>query len=222
MILPGAAGQQERHLLIDASGTTTANTSTLLLPEHKSRSFLTIMNIHASATMFIDFGSARAHATLTGAAITSITVDNAGQGFSLTPDVFLIGGGNGGNSSAPGVAAVGYPSPGDAAYAWSRTTDMSGQRPGKAHAVMTGSAPNMSIASIAIEDPGAGYAAAPLVLIRNNILDPFGVAIASATGGIILAANGGAWYVNGPVCFTDPISIFSTTNGAQYTAKYMP
>lgn len=221
MILPGAAGQQERHLLVDASGLTTTNASTLVLPEHKSRSFLTIMNIHASATMFIDFGSARAHATVSGGIITAITVDNAGQGFTLPPDVILIGGGNGGNSSAPGVAAIGYPAPGDAAYVASRYTDMSGKRPGKAHAVMTGSAPNRSVASIAIEDPGAGYAAAPLVLIRNNILDPFGVAIASATSGIMLAANGGAWYVNGPVCFTDPISVFSTTDAAQYTCKYM-
>lgn len=216
MKLVGSGGQQTHHPFYDASGTiTTGGTPQLLLPVAKSRSHLLIMNI-SDTDMYIEFGAARATATLTSGVITSFTVTNAGFGYTRPPNVNLLGGGNGGNSSFPGVGAPGYPAPGDAGYTSARYTDMSGKRPGKAHAVLSGS----TIGSIVIEDGGAGYAAAPMVYLENEMLDPFGAAIPSATSGILLSSAGGAYYVNGTVCPTDQISIFCATSAKAFCCKF--
>ena len=210
----GTAGQQRRDLVYDASGTiANGTTPQLLLPEAKSRSFLTIQNISDTA-MYLEFGSARATATLTSGVVTSCNVTNAGFGFTFAPDILFIGGGPYGQdgqygtniSQFVGVGQVGYPAPANAA---------------KAHCVMTGSAPNLSVASITVDNGGAGYVAAPYVFIHNKLADPNGCAIPSTTSGVYLAPFGGSMTFNGTVCPTDPCALYCATTGKAFICKYM-
>jgi hypothetical protein len=92
--------------------------------------------------------------------------------------------------------------------------------PATAHCVMTGSAPNMTISSISIDDPGAGYAYPPFVLLHNDELDPYGCSIPSTTNGILLAANGGSYTSNGTVCTTDQMALYCATTSAAFTCKF--
>lgn len=224
MHIPGTAGQQERDVLYDASGTITAGgTAQIVLPEHKSRSFLLIQNLHASAAMYVEFGGARATATLTGTAITSFTITNAGFNYTKPPIVLLLGGGNSGNSAYLGCGAPGYPSPGDPAYAVPTVTDMSSQRPARATAVLGASGIAGSlISSITVNDGGAGFQVAPLVFLQNSLQDPFGVAIPSAGVGMLIPAGGSNIWVNGTFCPTDAVSIFCATSAAPFCIKYAP
>jgi hypothetical protein len=220
MKLVGSRGQQLRDFLYDASGTIAeGGVAQLLLPEHKSRSFLFVQNLHASADMYIEFGAARATVTVSGGQIASFTVTNAGMLYTYPPDVQLIGGGNGGNSQILGVGAPGYPSPGDPGYTAAHS-NMTGQRPAKAHAVLSGSAGARTVTSFEIEDPGAGYVIAPMVLMTNNLLDPYGVAVPSVGVGMLLPAGGSNLWTNGTVCPTDAISIFCATIDAPFCCKY--
>lgn len=215
-LMPGMRGQQVRDHLYDASGViASGGTAQLLLPEAKSRSFLLIQNLDGSAVLNVEFGGARATATITNGAVTGFTITNAGQGYTDAPTVELQGGGTGGNSSFLGVGLPGYPAPGDPGYAWPRTTDMSAFKPAKVHATLSGGAVN----AIVIEDPGAGYVIAPFVKITNSLLDPYGVAIASATSGILLPANGGNLFMDRAVP-TDQISIFSAGT-PRFVCKWM-
>lgn len=200
------------HYIYDCSGSiTTGGTAQLVLPFMKGRASFEIVNISDTA-MYIGFGGPRAHATLTGTGISSISVDNAGFGYSIAPSVQLIGGGNTGwdmqNSTFLGCKEVGYPAPASV---------------GTAHCVMTGTAPNMSVSSIVVDSPGV-YATAPRVFIKNDRNDPFGAFLPSATspGSIILGATGGNYYRNHTTCFDDQISIVCATTGKVFSAYYMP
>jgi hypothetical protein len=153
---------------------------------------------------------------VSGGQVTSFSITNAGQGFTLAPDVELLGGGTGGNSTFLGEGAPGFPAPGDPGYAWPRTTDMHSFRPAKVHATLSGGAVN----AIVIEDPGAGYVIAPFVLITDNLLDPYGVAVASAASGIWLPSGGGNLFMDRAVP-TDPISIFGGTTSQAFTCRFM-
>lgn len=217
MQLPGSRGQQERDWLYDSSGTiAVGGTPQLLLPEHKSRSFLFIQNMSASADMYVEFGGARATCAITNGQVTSFSITNAGFNYTYPPIVRLLGGGNSGNSAYLGVGAPGYPAPGDPAYVAARYQDMSTQKPARATAVLSGAAVN----SITIDDPGAGYQVAPMVLLMNDLRDPFGVAIASATQGMWLPPGGSNTWVNGTFCPTAPVSIFSATGAARFCCKW--
>jgi len=210
----GTAGQQRRDLLWDASGSiTTGGTAQLLLPEAKSRSFLSIQNLSAEA-LYVEFGSARATATLSGTTVASCSVTNAGMGFTYAPDIDFLGGGaydqNGiygtNMTNFIGCGMVGYPAP---------------NNPARAHCVMSGSAGALTVSSIVIDNPGSGYLTAPYVFIHNRLNDPNGVATPSATSGILLAANGGSLFFNGTVCPTDAIAIFGGTTSQAFSCKYM-
>ena len=74
--------------------------------------------------------------------------------------------------------------------------------------------------AIVLDDPGAGYAVAPMVFIYNSDLDPNGVAAPSDTDGIIITP-GGSIVFNGTCCPTDPIAIFGDTTAQAFTCKFM-
>ncbi len=209
----GLSGQQGRgKVLFDASGTLANGTPLLVLSRSMSRSYLFLQNVGTSALVF-EFGPARATATITNGAVSAITVTNAGFGYSYPPTVELLGGGGAdlpyGNSNFLGIGQDGAPSP---------------NKPGSATCVMTGSAPNMSIASITVQGGGANYKTPPYVLIRNSSNDPYGCAIptttpASATSTGILLAAGQSIIWTGDYCPIDQLAVVGVSGG-QWTCKY--
>ena len=210
MQLQGVRGQFALDHLYDASGEMLeggeGSVSQLLLPEHKARSYLLIINT-SPTPLYVDFGGSRATATISGGVVTSIAVNNAGQGYTLPPLIKLVGGGPPERNQMAGLGAgtPTWPSPSNQALA---------------SAVMTGSAPNQSISSIAVGNGGAGYLRAPYVLIENAPGDAHGVAIASATS-IPLLTTGSTLTFEGSNCPTDAVSIYGATVGQTFVCKYM-
>lgn len=204
--LIGQRGQRNLDVLYDASGTiTTGGTAQLVLPRATTRCFLLLSN-PSTTNMYFDFGSARATAALTSGAVSSITVTNAGMGFSKAPIVTFLGGASA-QSLSPTNTQTG-------------TADaLCVNNPATAHCVMTGTAPNMSISSIVIDNPGSGYDFPPYIQITNDPLDFFGVAAAVANAGIGLVAGGGTLLLDTFVPI-DQISVYCATTGAAYTCKY--
>lgn len=206
--LIGSSGQYlgAEHLY-DASGTiTTGGTPQIVVPKAKSRSSLIIENI-SDTNMYFEFGSARATATLSSGTVTSCTVTNAGFGFSRPPRVRFYGGQDV-QQTMPTNALQGLPDY-DAPSSSAR-----------AHCVMSGSAPNMIVASIVIDNPGANYAYPPFVFLLNDPLDPWGCASPSATSGILLLPSGGSYTPNGTICTTDQISVYCASTGKAFTCKF--
>jgi hypothetical protein len=78
----------------------------------------------------------------------------------------------------------------------------------------------MSVSSIVIDSPGAGYIMPPFIFLTNDATDPFGAALPSATVGIELVPAGGSYTLNGSLCTTDAISVYGATTGATFVAKY--
>lgn len=206
--LVGASGQYTgSEYLYDASGTiAVGGTAQLVIPKAKSRSSLIIENI-SSANMFFEFGAARATAILSNKTISSCTVTNAGFGYSRPPRVRFLGGQDV-QQTMPASTLQGLPD-------WPSPSSTA-----RARCIMTGSAPNMSVSSIVIDNPGANYAYPPYVFIENDVLDPYGCAVPSATSGILLLPSGGSYTPNGTICTTDQISVFCATGGAAFTCKY--
>jgi hypothetical protein len=208
MKLVGAGGQSAPHFYYDGGGTIASATAPqLVLPRRNSCSHLLVQNLSA-AVMYLEFGSARAVATITNGQVTAITVTNPGFGFSLPPTIQFRGGGA---VSFPGFVGSSEPlSPPPAA-------------PAQAHCVMTGAAPNMTVQSIVIDTPGAGYLRAPYLQILNDPRDPNGCADPSQSGGVgvLLGSAGGSYYLNGTVCPTDALALFCATAGAAFTCKWM-
>ena len=202
----GQRGQRNPDFLYDASGTITAGgTAQLVLPRANTRCFLLLGN-PSTANMYFYFGGATATATLTSGVVSSITVNNAGMGYSKAPIVNFLGG-----ASAQTLSPT-NPQTGTA-------DALCVNSPASAHCVMTGTAPNMSISSIVIDNPGSNYDFPPYIKITNDPLDFFGVAAAVANGGIELVAGGGTLLLDTFVPL-DQISVYCATTGAAYTCKY--
>ena len=203
MRMPGIKGQfGTRDLTFRADGTITSGSAPqLILPESWQRSFWQFQNQHASAAMYLEFGSARAHCALTNTAVSSVTVDNAGFGFTIPPTVEFLGGGNGGNTAVIGTGDPFGPAP---------------NHPAQAHAVLTAGA----VSSIVIDDPGTGYVAVPYVRLVNNNLDFIGCAAPSATSGMIVAA--GVLVTDKDLTVpTDQVAVFCATASAPFFCRYM-
>ena len=219
MHLPNTANQPGQHRKYDASGTTTAGQSILVLPEQVSRSMLLIQNI-SDTDMYLEIGPARATAALTSGAVSSVTITNGGFNYTLPPIVEFLGGATGVSSTlaVAGQANIHY-SPG--APGFPLTAGGLPARPAQGVAVLTGGV----VTSISITDGGAGYVAPPLVRMTNAPQDPFGCADAffgSVTRGIPLFAGGGSYYVNGTVCTTDALAIYCSASSKAFTLKWMP
>jgi len=209
--LVGSGNQSAQHYFYRADGTiASGGTAQLVLGRSQSRSHLFLQN-NSSAVMYVEIGTGAAHvSTLTNGVVVAVNVDNAGFGFSHAPLVRFLGGGYAGNTSYTGLAQPGGAAP-----------DANVGAPAKAHCVMTGSAPNMSISSITVDYGGANYAIAPYVQILNSDLDPNGAAVPSSGVGIQLAANGGSIYYNGTACPTDPVSIWGGTSTQAFVCRWM-
>lgn len=212
MFIPGTKAQGSVDPYYDASGTITSGSAPQLVrPMVPSCSHFLFQNLHASATMFLDFGAARATATLTSGAISSISVSNGGFGYTYPPIVRFAGGGVGNDTRNLGLNQPGGEGPNSAIKAG---------RTAKARAVLTGGV----VTSIVIDDPGAGYAIAPYVFLMNETLDPYGCAspqTSSTAGGAIQLAAGQSYYVNGTRCPTDQVAVFCATAGAPFTFRWM-
>jgi hypothetical protein len=187
-----------------ADGTiATGGASQLLLPCAVSRSFLFIQNLSAGA-LYVEVGDARATATLTNGAVTSLTITNGGFGYTRPPKVWLYGGWNQNGSVQP-CGQPGYPPPPNTA---------------SVRAVLTAGV----VTSFLIDNPGSGYNIAPYVFLEGNMKDPFGVAdpyFGSANSGFLIQPNGGNVEWNGTVCPTSAVSIWGATTGQTFTCRWM-
>lgn len=206
MKLVGVGEQSVKHYTFRADGTA-GTTPTLILPESTPRSYLVIQNISDTA-MYIEVGSARAHATITNGVVTSVTVDNAGFNFTAPPTIEFLGGGNPGNSSFLGLGTP------------SQITAPS--QAAQAHCVMSAASPGAGnkVASITVDYGGSGYVIAPYVWIRNSDNDPYGVADPSVGGGsgLYLASAQGIEF--GPhVVTTESIAVYCT-GSKKFTCLY--
>lgn len=204
----GLSEQRVSTHQFDVSGVIASNTTPqLVLPVQLSRSSLIVENI-STHNMYITIGAPPATCTLSSGAVSTVTAGNAGQGYSIAPTVHFYGGCNANRSSYPTYALPGtpdYPSPSSVA---------------SAHCVMTGTAPNMTISSIVVDNGGSGYAYPPFVFLKNNPLDPFGFSIPSTSNGIQLISAGGSYTSNGSICTTDQIGIVGTTTSDAFTCKF--
>lgn len=219
-MLPGWGGQNRRLVTYRKDGSITeGGVSQLALAAMPSRSYLAIQTLHAISYLYVETGSARATASLTSGAVSSVTVTNGGFGFTYPPIVEFLGGGDGGAGGAfLGCGLPGYPAPG-----WSEgggAPAIVGTRPAKAHCVLTGGI----VTSIEVDDPGLGYIAAPYVQIVNDPRDPFGCAdpyFNSVPSGVQLTPGGNnTWEAS--VCTTDPVAVWGPTTDQAFTLEFMP
>lgn len=162
----------------------------------------------SAATMYLEFGSARATCSISGGAVSAFTITNAGFNFTKPPIVRFAGGGRAGNTSYLGLNQPGGEGP--------NSTIVAGQI-AQAIATISGGA----LTAITLTNPGAGYVIAPYVFIQNSDLDPYGAAIPSAAQGVYVGANGGSVYFNGTSCTTDSVSVFCGTAASAFSCKWM-
>ena len=218
MQLVGARGQMSRDIMYPVSGMTLTSAPTMLvLPEARVRSSFLFQNLSANP-MFLEIGAGSATATLTSGVVSSITVGNPGFGYTIAPDVMLLGGGYDGNTTYTGATLPCNPPPG---FQTGTAMPPLGKQ-AQAHAVLT----NGAISSIVVDYGGSSYAKAPYVLIKNNGNDPNGAADPSynsgsgASGSGILVAASSSVVFNGTACPTSPIAVYCATSGSRWVAKF--
>lgn len=210
MRLMNSGGQQRQDYLYVADGSiTTGGTAQLVLGSSISRSHLLFQNT-SNGPLWIEIGSARATCTISNGVVNAVTVTNAGMGFTYPPVIeFLGGGGNDGpfaNSSYTGLT---------------QPNAASAHNPAQAVCVMTGSAPNKTVASITIANGGGRYLIAPYVFIQNSPLDPNGGAAPALGSGILVASQTPPLIWNGSVCPTETVTVFGSTTGQTFICRWM-
>lgn len=197
----GFTEQQVLTPIYRADGTiATGGTPQLILPRAAPRSSILIQNTSTSDTITIEFGCARATATVSGGQVTGVTVTNAGFGFTYAPTIYFLGGGNILNGRDLGLGYPGQYAPNNVATA---------------HCVMSGGA----VSSIVIDNPGSGYDCAPYVQLLNDPNDNYGCAKPSATSGYKLAP-GASLYQAYNVVTTDAIAVYGATTGDSWFCQY--
>ena len=214
MKLTNAGDQHVRHFTYYADGQiASATLPQLVLPENTSRSSVFFMNT-SSAIMWYGFGSARATCTISGGAVATVTITNAGFGFTRAPLVQFLGGGTlnqqgiiPANSSYVGAGGPGFPSPSNVATG---------------HAVLTGS----TVSSIVIDNPGSGYVTAPYVFVYNSVLDPNGCFDPSALQNAAAGSGfqlypGQSVYESHTAVTTDPLAVFCATLTSTFACRWM-
>jgi hypothetical protein len=202
VISPGIRGQTSLDDLVDFSGTITAGgTSQLVLPQQLRRLSLFIQNLHASAQLNVGMGPPRPVASISGGAVTSISVSsNAGLGYSVPPVVRILGGVfDGDYQTAPSQVATAY-------------------------ATLSSPGPTGTIASITVDHGGSGYQVAPLIYLENQINGPFGTLGGgafnpTATTGIALPAGQSMNFNGAFLTPTSALVLYGPTTGQGFCLK---
>lgn len=193
VLAPGIRGQTHLDDLLDFSGTvTTGGTAQLVLPQQITRLSLYIGNTSGSDTITVGIGPPRPTATLTGSAVTSVTVGNAGVGYTVAPQVVFLGGlVDGDYRQAP-------------------------SHPAAAHATLSGT----GVSAITIDDPGTGYVVAPLVYLVNSLPRLGGGAfLPSATAGIPLPPGWSLNFEGSIIVPTSAVAIYGPNTSDPYVIK---
>lgn len=216
MYLIGARGQQtpDRTYRLDGS-ILVAGVSQIVTPIPLSRGNYVFQNTSAEV-LFLEFGSARASAQITGGTVTGCTILNGGKGFLKPPIIDFQGGGPYGPQVGVGPGGAGMPGYASPTYVSAQTP----ARPARAHCVLTAGV----VSSIVIDDPGQGYAFAPWVDIVNDPADRYGGAdpfYAGIAQGQMVGASGGAYYVNGTAVDTEQMYVYGATAGQTYFFRWM-
>jgi hypothetical protein len=195
--------------VLDFSGSIVAGgTAQLLLPQQPGRDYLSITNTSATDSLYVSIGPAKATATLTGTAVTAVTVNNGGIGYTVAPQVIFLGGVRAGDYSlAPGstdkilgVQTAGFPA--------------------QAAATIAAGA----VSAVTVNNGGSGYLVVPTVYLVN----PWPVlgggayapaATASTTGqGIVIPANT-TFTISGMTVPASAIAINGFTTGDTFHVK---
>ncbi len=208
MYLIGARGQQQCDRRYGFVSTIVSGTaSQLVSPVRAGSAYLFFQNNSTTATMYFGFGSALFTSTITGGAVTGITIVNGGFGFLAPPLIEFLGGA----AYCPlvglgpsGAGLPGYASP-------NNFPNNAGYRPAKARTVLTGGV----VTSVIIDDPGSGYAFAPYVDCANAFNDRYGSydPFYGGTASGFTLAPGQSYIENGTTCTTDQISVYCPTPG---------
>src|SRR5262249_42914012 len=199
MYLPGSRRQPGiDHDIFDAGGTiTTGGTPQIVLPQHPSRNYLLIQNI-SDTVMTVGIGPPAATATVSGGKVTAIAAVNNGLGYTVAPRVHILGGFITGEFNYRSEIAP------------------QGFTPATAVATISGGA----LTGITVNNQGAGYVVAPLVLLQNGEANMGGGAtIPSATAGVQLQP-GLALIFESSFCPTSAVAIFCATTGKAFACKY--
>jgi pimeloyl-ACP methyl ester carboxylesterase len=201
---PGIRGQTPLDDLLDFSGTVTAGgTAQLLLPQQPRRLSLSVSAVDATDTLYLGIGPAKGVATVTSGAVSAIAVANAGVGYTIAPQVRILGGVvQGDYETAPGSTNLGGISlPGRVAVA---------------HATLTTGA----VSAIVVDDPGAGYLVPPLIYLENPWPALGGGAYAPGVNNGIPIPINTTFTFNGSLLVPgSAVAIFGATTGDQFHVK---
>ena len=150
--------------------------------------------------MLLVFGGATATAALTSGVITSITVGNAGFGYTYPPIVKFFGGGYPQNGVAAGTEGVGYAAIG-------APSPITSNKPAAVATLNTG-----AVNAVTIQNGGSGFAVAPLVYLENDPRDPVGAAAPSATVGILIPPDTAPFVMEAGFCTNAQVAVFGANN----------
>jgi hypothetical protein len=191
--------------LYDFSGTiTTGGVAQNLLPIQKGRSYLLIQNL-STGPLSVEFGPARAVANLSSGTVSSVTITNAGVAYTYPPTVQFLGG---------IVGSIGFAVPGSN-NPNNNNAPISPGTLAQATATISGGA----VTAINISNPGSGYLYPPYIELMHDPRDPYGVAIPSATNGILLGTQYASIIFEATTCPTRQVSIWGATTGQAYCCK---
>lgn len=191
--IQGFGDQAAQHYLYDFSKTVVAATPTLLLARSQARSHLILQNLSDTSPAWFEFDGPRGTPVITAGVLTSITITNAGFGFTYPPIVRVEGGGYefGQKATNPKYLTL---------------NQAGGSSPSKratVHAILTGD----HVTSFDINNGGANYKL-PYIHMFNDDLDPYGCALPGV--GIGLQLGPGEMRVwQGTAVPTGPVAVYA-------------
>lgn len=206
LLHPYARGPGQLDDLTDFSGSiTTGATVQALLPQQLGRVVFYFENTSA-ALLSIYIGPPPVTVTVSGGAVTAVTVADNGSNWLVAPQVVLMGGIFAGNTSdrpgSPNMLLTSGAWPGQVA---------------QVQATLSGSA----LSTFNIVNGGSGYKVAPTAKLVNPMpLLGAGAGTPSATVGFTVAAGGSLSFEH-TFCPTSAMNIFGGTTGQTFTCKVL-